>query len=252
MKHPLNIFFDKIFVISIDRNQHRLDNFIKCNPKLNFEIFKGIDGKLLFPELEHVSFFSDVFFKTNDLDKVSCSRFNKGQLGCAMSNRLVHKLIVENSYKQVLILEDDALLNSNYLQDFKLATNELPNNWELLYLGFNPITNFSKNIFFRMLTRIMYFIKPVNIDGMKSNSLKFRFFPKEYSKNLNIPGLYTGTHAYALSNKGAIKLLNLDSPLKKGFDILLMHSNYNKLINSFSMKKPLFVPNKNFETSLIN
>ena len=252
MKHPLNLFFDKIFVISIDRNKERLDVFLKNNSELDVEVFKGIDGQLLFPDLEHVSYFPERFFKINDLDKKSCSRFNKGQLGCAMSNKLIHKLTVDNSYKQVLILEDDALLLPTYLTNFKMATKELPKNWELFYLGYNPLSNCSENSFLRILTRIKYFIKPVIIEGMSSGSTTQSFFSSSFSKNLNIPGLYTGTHAYALSYEGAIKLIQLDSPLRKGFDVLLMYANYYKLLKSYSLKKQLFIPNKNFESSLIN
>jgi GR25 family glycosyltransferase involved in LPS biosynthesis len=252
MKHPLNLFFDKIFVISIDRNKDRLDVFLKNNYELDVEVFKGIDGQLLYPDLEHVSYFPETFFKINDLDKKSCSRFNKGQLGCAMSNKLIHKLIVDNSYKLVLVLEDDALLMPTYLTNFKEACKELPKNWELFYLGYNPLSNYSENNFLRILTRIKYFIKPVNIDGMTSGSTTHRFFSTSFSKNLNIPGLYTGTHAYALSYQGAIKLIKLDSPLQKGFDVLLMYANYYKLLKSYSLKKQLFIPNKSFESSLIN
>ena len=196
--------------------------------------------------------FPDFFFKENNLDFKTCSRFNKGQLGCAMSNNLVHKFILNNNYNKTLILEDDALLIPASLPDFEAALKELPENWELFYLGYNPISSWSQNKILIKIQKFKYFIIPVKVEGMTSRTIKHRFFPTSFSKNLNKPGLYTGTHAYALSFDGAKKLIELDSPLEKGFDILLMYANYNKLLKSFSLKKQLFIPNKLFKTSLLN
>ena len=79
-----------------------------------------------------------------------------------------------------------------------------------------------------------------------------RFFLSSFSKHLNLPGIYVGTHAYALSNEGAKKIILIDTPLQYGFDTTLMHASYHKLVNSYSLKKPLFIPNPIFKTSLTN
>lgn len=252
MAHQLNDFFDRIFIISIDRNKHRLDIFLKNNPGLNVEIFKGVDGKNLYPQIKNVSQFPKSFFKNQNLDFNSCSRFNKGQLGCAMSNFLVQQEIIEKKFEKVLVLEDDAFLLTENLALFTNAILELPSNWEMFYLGFNPISKWAEHRGLRFIVKLKHLIKPVNTHGMSSASFHYRFFPKHFSKSLNIPGIYFGTHAYALSYLGAQKLVELDTPLKKGFDIMLMHSNYYKLLISYSLKKQLFIPNNNFQSSLIN
>ena len=252
MGHPLNVFFDKVFVISIHRNHQRLEMFLKSNPDLEIEIFPGIDGKELFPSIEYVCNFPMNFFVDNQLLYDRCQIWNKGQLGCAISNLMVQKEIIKRKLPKVLVLEDDAFLLINQMPHFIEATKELPDNWDLFYLGFNPISQWSEHPFKRMLLRIKYFVKPTSSNGMNSNKGQKRFLSSSFSENLNIPGIYTGTHAYALSYQGAKKIIAVDTPLQYGFDATLMHVNYNKLINSYSLKKSLFIPNQKFSTSLIN
>ena len=176
MAHPLNNFFDKIYIISIDRNQYRLDMFLKTNPDLTIEIFKGVDGKHLYPEIENVSQFPQSFFHENYLDYKSCSRFNKGQLGCAMSNMLVQKEIIKKKLAKVLVLEDDAFLLSKNLSIFTRATLEMPDNWELFYLGYNPISKWAEYRCLRLIMRLKFLITPVSIEGMSSLCFRYCFF----------------------------------------------------------------------------
>lgn len=252
MTHSLNKYFDKIYVISIKRNSKRLNEFLIKYPDLKVEVFQGIDGKELFPKLEFVGMFPKTFFNENNLSYNRCKIWNKGQLGCAMSHLLLQRQIVKEKLNKVLILEDDAYLIEDRIAYFQSAILELPLNWELFYLGYNPISRWSENKFIRTLLKIKHLIKPTNTDGLSSRERNKHFFSKSYSKNLNIPGVYGGAHAYALSYEGVKKILNLDTPLKYGFDTTLMFANFHKLINSYSLKLPLIVPNSSFETSLIN
>lgn len=252
MKHPLNEFFDTVFIISIKRNQKRLDEFLNRNPNLEVEVYEGVDGKELYPEIDHAREFPPDFFEQHQLSYDRCKHWNKGQLGCAMSNVLVQKKIVQMQINKALILEDDAFLLEERFEYFKQALNELPADWELFYLGFNTTSRWSQNPYTRLLLRLKHFITPRITEGMSSGTISGRYFPVSFSARLNKPGIYGGTHAYALSYAGAKKIVALDTPLRYGFDTSLMYANYHKLINSYSLKKPLIVPNNQFETSLIN
>ena len=172
MVHELNCFFDKIFIISIKRNSKRLELFLKENPLLNVEIYTGVDGHELYPEIEYVHNFPQSFFKENKLDYDRCRTFNKGQLGCALSNRNVQERIVDLQISKTLILEDDAFYFSQNINIFKKAINELPSNWELFYLGYNPVSRWSENVFFRLLLQVKYFLLPVMVEGNKSSKKK--------------------------------------------------------------------------------
>lgn len=74
MTHPLNEFFDKVFIISIKRNEQRLYSFLQENKDLQVELFEGIDGKMLFPDIEFVSQFPGYFFEQNKLSYDRCKR----------------------------------------------------------------------------------------------------------------------------------------------------------------------------------
>jgi glycosyl transferase family 25 len=252
MTQLLNEYFDKIYVISIKRNSERLNEFLRKYPDLKVEVFQGIDGKDLFPKLEHVSMFPKIFFSENKLNYDRSKFWNKSQLGCSMSHLLLQKKIVEEKLNKVLILEDDALIIKDRIAYFQSAILELPKNWELFYVGYNPISRWSENKFTRMLLKIKHLIKPTNTDGLSSRDRNKHFFSKSYSKNLNIPGFYGGAHAYALSYEGVKKIVELDTPLSHGADTTLMYANFHKLINSYSIKKTFFVTNSSFKTSLIN
>lgn len=252
MIHPFNEYFEKVYVISIQRNKDRLATFIRLHPNLIFEVFEGVDGKELFPELQHVWMFPIEFFTKHDLLYERCRHWNKGQLGCAMSNLMVQKKIIEKNLNRVLILEDDAFIINNRLDFFANALDELPPDWDLFYLGFNPPSKWSENRFTRFVLRIKHIIQPRYTEDLSSGDFRKRYFSSSFSRHLNKPGVYAGTHAYALSFEGAKKVVQLDTPLQYGFDTTLMYANYNKLLNSYSLKKQLIIPNDNFKTSLIN
>ncbi|MBY0476818.1 MAG: glycosyltransferase family 25 protein [Chitinophagaceae bacterium] len=252
MTHPLNTFFDKVFIISIKRNEQRLQSFLQQNPDLKVEIFDGVDGRMLFPEIDQVFKFPLYFFEQNKLSYERCKRWNKGQLGCAMSNLFLQKKIVSEQIGKALIMEDDAFIKTESLLFFQKALLELPKDWDLFYMGYNPPSRWSENLFTRQLLRIKHFIKPAFSEGLSSGALGKRYFSESFSSHLNKPGIYGGTHGYALSYEGAKKILTIDTPLQFGFDTTLMYANYHKLLNSYSLKKPLIIPNSDFVTSLIN
>jgi len=252
MIHPFNSFFDKIYVISIKRNKQRLDAFLKENIFLNIEVFEGVDGIDLFPQLEHVWMFPKEYFLENGLSYDDCCRWNKGQLGCAISHLSAQKSIVENGFRKVLILEDDALIDESRINYFKNAIQEIPENWDLFYLGYNTISRWSENRHTKLLLKIKHLLMPTNIDGLSSSDFNKQFFSKSFSKNLNIPGVYGGTHAYAISYEGAKKIIDISTPLQYASDTTLMYANYHKLINSYSMKKQIIIPNSIYPSTLIN
>lgn len=153
---------------------------------------------------------------------------------------------------KTLILEDDSVILQQNIQSFILSCKEIPESWELFYLGYNPMSRWSENIFTRQILRLKHLIFPVSPEGLTSGSFTKRFFSVSFSSSLNLPGVYGGAHAYALSYEGALKILNIDTPINLGFDTTLMYANYHHLINGFSLKKRLFIPDVKFPTSLVN
>lgn len=110
----LNIFFDKIYVITCfhlkERQMYIIEHFKKQN--INFEFYLSTDKKLF----------------TTDIISNSEKSLINSHLNCIKSAKL-------NNYKNVLICEDDISFIDNLNVDFKSFIDNLPNNWNFLQLG---------------------------------------------------------------------------------------------------------------------
>lgn len=248
----LNNFFDKVFLISIDRNKNRVVNIADRLAGLQFEVFEGIDGRCFYPQYTYTSQFPENFFIENNLDPGRAKSWSRGQLGCAMSHRLVHRKIADEKISSALILEDDAVIDTGRLRCFSYALKELPVSWELLYVGYREVSPFFQHRNVRFLRYYYPLFKKVTLEGCKNDQKGKRFYPEKYSKHLDYPGVYFGSHAYGVSLKGAEKLLEIDSPLLYGADSLLMNACYHKKIKAFSLYQKIFFPAAEFETTVIN
>ena len=135
----LNQYFDKVFVINLDRREDRLN---KISRKLSYfkieaQRFPAIDGLTL--NLDLPEFIPGKGMLENNF-----------AVGCLLSHLEVVKLAKSKGYKKILILEDDILISENIDNTIKLIT-ELPN-WKLLYLGASQydwkVNYFSEHFYF--------------------------------------------------------------------------------------------------------
>ena len=243
----LNDFFDKIFVIYIARNKSRLDSLAKSLGNIKYELYEGVDGKALFPEIEYIADFPDSFFIENNIDKARVSRMSRGQLGCALSNRNLQKKIVDENISRALILEDDVYLNFENVNKLNTIVKELPTDWELLYLGYTETSPVFKRPF-RFLNFIHHLFFKRSISGCSNSNYK-KYYPQKYSSTLDNPGVYFGTHAYAITHDGGRKILKHDTPLGTGYDENLMRCYYHYSLKAFSVYKKIFLLHP-FETTL--
>lgn len=133
MKHILNQFFDKIYVITME-NSIRIPRMIERLQGVEYEFFYGINGATL--------------DKTPYIEMGS--KQTRGQLGCTLSHlKLYEKIVSENKFDKICILEDDAVFTDN-INILDTYIKQLPNDWGMLYLGFDGGTgvhaNYSPNI----------------------------------------------------------------------------------------------------------
>jgi len=115
--------FDQIYCINLDKRADRW-KFI-CEPqfkkhKLDVQRVSAIDGK----ELRRITTGSSQF---------------RGRIGCAMSHLKVLRLIKESNASHALILEDDALFADDFVASFQTLIHNVPNNWDMIFLGANCI-----------------------------------------------------------------------------------------------------------------
>lgn len=98
---------------------------------------------------------------------------NQGLIGCFMSHYFILHEAILNKYKRITVFEDDVLLVQDFKNKYETAMAQIPDKWQLLYLGYYERTGAAK-------------IK--------------------VSENITIPKNTWGTHAYMVQNDG-IKII---------------------------------------------
>jgi GR25 family glycosyltransferase involved in LPS biosynthesis len=78
----------------------------------------------------------------------------KGGIGCALSHYNVYKKIVKDKIKKCLILEDDIIINTNFINKCNEINNMINYDYDLLFIGYHKDSlhfsikydsNFNKN-----------------------------------------------------------------------------------------------------------
>lgn len=117
----LNKYFDKIYLINLDRRNDRMKecaNDIKNN-NIVLERFPAVEGRNL-----------------NLADYgITNPNHNKSDLGCLLSHRNLMIEVKKTNYKTILVLEDDFELCENFAERFEECMSQLPDDWQWLYFG---------------------------------------------------------------------------------------------------------------------
>lgn len=228
-------YFDKVFVLTVPRFKDRQEKVKQRLQEISFEFFYGVDK--------------------NDLDENAISRnysyqkknslavrqifppLNKGEIACALSHRNIYQAMVDNGWKRVLIFEDDVVPDFNTLPLLTDCLNQLPEDWELFYLGYlkNEKATFSKKLKQKWY-KIMSFI---GLSHLPMKMIK-RMLPKQFSSSLLEAGFHDCTHAYALSLSGAKKLIQSQTPVQFRADNLLSALVMGGELKAFICKSNLF------------
>jgi glycosyl transferase family 25 len=106
---------DKVFFINRESRKDRLENITKriADVGLKASRFKAIEGQ--------------------DEDPAKAA-----MIGCFNSHKAIWEKVKESKWDNVLILEDDAVFASNFNAVLDCALTELPEDYDLLYLGASP------------------------------------------------------------------------------------------------------------------
>jgi GR25 family glycosyltransferase involved in LPS biosynthesis len=138
-------YWDKVFCINLDRRTDRWEHAQKQMELYNIqaERFSGYDNVIV-------------------------EGLRNGNAGCTASHRGVLEIIAHNKWDKVLILEDDFECNhspSEFLELWNQMINEVPKDWDFLYLGGHyanpPQKRVSKHVIKmdRMLTTSSYAVR---------------------------------------------------------------------------------------------
>lgn len=231
----LQQYFDKVFVVSVPRFTDRHKQLEKHLEGLTYDFFWGADKLRLDYNTAKIdgTYDEQMAQKLQRQGKV----LNLGEIACSLSHRMVYEEMVKHSWQKVLILEDDILPLYNNLPQLPAALNELPDNWELVYLGYLKHENVTaalkrKQIWYKILSRfglMKWTYKMVN-----------NLLPKPYSTHLKKAGFHDCTHAYAVTLQAAKKLLAAQTPVVYRADDLLSSTIMKGELEAFVTEPKFF------------
>jgi glycosyl transferase family 25 len=160
-----------------------------------------------------------------------------GQIGCSLSHRKVYEETARNGWRRVLVLEDDVLPRASDLVALPAAMAELPDGWDLAYLGYGNL----RRVTVRDRLKQAVYVVAAALRLMKWRpSQVLRFHPRPFSEHLDAAGLHHGTYAYAVSASGARKLLEAQTPLAYVADQLFVQLVLSGRLRAFVTKPRFF------------
>jgi glycosyl transferase, family 25 len=230
----VNEKFDHVYVITLERAKERHDHIMKELEGLEYELFFGVDKKDLdIEELKRLGTYNEELARKHH-------RYNKmlvpGMIGCSWSHRNIYADIIEKKYRNALILEDDVEIDPTTIEFFPEIMKEVPDDWELLYLGY---AGREEEKTFSFLKKIVYHLQRI-IGAMKfSHRTIQNLYPKKIAEHVYKAGYHDQTHAYAISNSGAGTLRSLQEPISFIADNLLAYAATNELVKAFIVKPKL-------------
>lgn len=216
----MNSFFKNVFVINRSLDKERMD--------ITHDILTKNDIK--YSRFEAITVDHNTSHMTNEI------------IGCAMSHMHIWNHIVSNNLKSAVIFEDDIFLKENWKTTLNIALKELPNDWDILTLG-NTGIKFKYDKYDSPFNYIFYnVIALLNLGNEKYDNTLFN--------NITIPYFFTGAYGYAISNKGAKKLLNLINNVHFHIDVLI--SSHSKSLNIYSLNNDIVYQRSEKSTISVN
>ncbi|CAN5863731.1 N/A [soil metagenome] len=236
----LQQYFDKVLVVSVPRFTDRHQRVQERLKGLSFDFFWGADKlKLDLKTAKQEGVYDEE--KTKQFERLS-KPLSLGELACSLSHRNVYEAMIANGWKKILILEDDVWPLYNNMPLLIPALQELPAQWDLVYLGYLKHEKVTgqlklKQFFYKILS---------NVGLMKwSYTMVSNLLPKRYSAHLKKAGFHDCTHAYAITMEGAKKLLKAQSPVVYRADDLLSYTILKGNFTAF-VTEPKFFDQEDF------
>lgn len=240
----LNAYFDKIFVVSLQRATDRHAILKEHLKGLNYEIFWAKDKQDF--SLEEV-IFQGIYDEKKALkfNRHGMKKLAHGEVACSWSHRTVYEKMLAEGLERVLVFEDDVEPNLETLALLPTTLQQLPVDWELVYLGFLKNEeilrkHWRKRQFYKLLAifKAYDWLSPREVNNL---------FPKPYSENLRVAGLHDCTHAYALTRSAAQKLIEAQTPIYSAADEVLTHEVLRGHLKAF-ICSPTFFDQQGFNS----
>jgi len=218
-----HVYIDHTYIINLDKDTDRLvkvKKYLEDANITNYTKISGINGsELNINLLENdniIQLNKNSFFNHNRDGRDSL----KGSIGCALSHiKIWRRLLYESNMNNILILEDDVIIPTDFWDQFNKYTKDIPNNWDIIFCGGMRIYG-----------------KKVNENIIKGIS---------YNRWFNC-----GLFGYVINKKSAKKLIELCDPVSTYIDIQ-MNAEYGKSINAYYIYPYIIKQNYNLPSSRI-
>jgi len=136
-------FVDKAICLNLDKRKDRWQNAKQIFESwpIDVERMPGIDGS----KLGLQEYVDGLEWKSTAGDgSIISDRVKVGAIGCALSQMFCFKYAKQLKLNNFLFLEDDITVKENFLEEFDKATEQVPSDWDVLYLGGNHL--FGQNL----------------------------------------------------------------------------------------------------------
>ena len=184
-------------VINLDRSRDRMDNFRARNPARNdIARFPAIDG-LRADRARLIA--SEVL--APDLD------YTGGALGCALSHLVQWRDVIQSDVA-LTVIEDDAVLAANFVEEATRLIDLLPDDWEYVAWGYN----LDAAVTFDLLPGFTPCQATFNQETSRRRSQYFSVETVD-SRLFRLHDAF-GTVCYSISPRGARRLLDFCMPLR--------------------------------------
>lgn len=150
---------------------------------------------------------------------------NCGEIGVIMSLIGTFKKAIELNFNKILIVEDDFKLPFDFCRKLDFCMTEAPEDADVLYLGFSPLNK--KYGDFEELLDNNYWERPLGISN------------EHYLKKYKVAGGFCGGYGMIVNKKAMLKFIEYAYPVSYPSDTIMGRLAQAKLINAYSLKKPL-------------
>jgi glycosyl transferase family 25 len=243
----LNRYFDKVYVLTIVRNQSRQAEVVRTLQEqgLKFDFFWGLDGRELDPNrCEAEGLYSASLNRVRIVDLLT-----PGELACALSHRAICAEVLRAGFERVLVLEDDIAIRRDQLPQLPGALKAMPADWELVYLGYCAM-NLQMPLGVRLKCLSAYpllnalGIRPYNVPAIR------RIYRRAYTAWWDRAGSFNGAFAYGITAAAAQKILAYQTPVTVQSDRAFQRMIMEGRLAAYSLRHTAFEPRWDLASSI--
>ena len=238
--------FNKILYINLKRRSDRLNHINMELNKINFkgsiERIDGIDGKLLdIPNLPSDLISQNAIKDALDINGGLYTNMTPGAIGCALSHHKCYTKIINecNDNDYVLILEDDAVFENNFIKLLKEYLKHIPK-YDILFLGFHDYRIIKSNNKYHHIPTKLWGLFGYIINKKAAREF-IKLFPLHKQIDTDMHSLFPKLKVFCLKNKFKLIKSELsqesykfgtDTQVRESIKVIEFFSNTNMTRNN--------------------